>query len=117
MRRAVLVFVLLFLPLQASWAAVAAYCMHENGVATQHFGHHFHKHHLSAGDSPGDPSRGSAGVDKDCGFCHLNLKLVHATASIPQFDVGSHLNGFPPRHRYSSLVPQEPERPNWRALV
>src|SRR3972149_6821958 len=112
MNRLVLIFVLVFLPLQASWAAMTAYCTHENGVASQHFGHHFHKHYVSAGDSSGDPSRGSGGVDKDCGFCHLNLKLVHATISMPQLDVSVSLDGFPPRHSYSSFVPRGPERPN-----
>lgn len=116
MNRLVLIFVLLLLPLQASWAAVTAYCTHENGVASQHFGHHYHKHHASTGDSSGD-SRGGGGLDRDCGYCHLNIKLVHSAALPPLLDLGPQQQVFVPRHRWSSFVPRVPERPNWPLLV
>lgn len=117
MTRLILIFILLLLPLQTSWAAVTAYCAHENDVASLHFGHHNHKHHASPSDQSGDPSRGSSGLDKDCGTCHLNLKLTHSTLSMPQLDVGPQPDAFSPRWRYSSFVPRGPERPNWRVFA
>lgn len=114
MKRLALLLVLIVLPLQATWAAVSAYCTHENGVSSQHFGHHFHKHRASASDlSGGDPSRGNSGPDNDCGFCHLNLKLAHSTLSMPQADVDPQLDGCSRLDLYSSFVPQGPERPKW----
>jgi hypothetical protein len=102
------------LPFQVTWAAVSAYCAHENGDSSQHFGHHFHEHRTSASDLPGgDPSRANSGPDNDCGFCHLNLKLVHSGLSLPQIDVDLQLGRCSRRDLYSSFVPQGPERPKW----
>jgi hypothetical protein len=45
MRRLIAIFVLVFLPLQWSYAAVADYCQHEETRSAQkHVGHHAHKH-------------------------------------------------------------------------
>jgi hypothetical protein len=40
MRRYLIIFLLLLLPFQFSWAAVASYCQHETESSTQHIGHH-----------------------------------------------------------------------------
>jgi hypothetical protein len=114
MNRLVFIFVLLFLPLHTSWAAVAAYCTHENDASTQHFGHHVHKHHASPGDQSGDPARGGGGLDRDCGFCQLNLKLAHATATVTPLVVVSRPDSLAPMLLFSSFVSPGLERPNWR---
>lgn len=118
MHRLVLVLVLLLLPSQASWAAVAAYCGHEKGIASKHVGHHQHKHQVSSNDESGDSSPGTRGIDKDCGTCHINLDLVLPTVVMPLLDDGSQSE----RHRllrqpYSSFIPRGPERPNWRVFA
>ena len=40
MRRWLLIFLLLLLPFQFSWAASAAYCQHERDTRPEHWGHH-----------------------------------------------------------------------------
>ena len=44
MRRWFAILMLALLPLQFSWAAVAAYCGHETGQHAEHLGHHEHRH-------------------------------------------------------------------------
>ncbi|NCV41106.1 MAG: hypothetical protein EBW11_11190 [Betaproteobacteria bacterium] len=43
MRKFLAIFLLVLLPLQFSWAAVAGYCQHEAGVTANHPGHHLAK--------------------------------------------------------------------------
>lgn len=44
MRRCLVLVLLLWLPLQFSWAAAAGYCGHEQRKGAAHFGHHAHQH-------------------------------------------------------------------------
>jgi len=69
MKKLILVLVLLAVPFQVTWAAVGAYCQHETGVSSKHFGHHSHQHRATIGDE----SKGSPGVKlhPDCGFCSI----------------------------------------------
>ena len=67
MKRLLLVFVLLVIPLQTSWAAVAAYCKHEKGIAAKHFGHHVHVHKAVDGKKE---VASKLTVDDDCRYCH-----------------------------------------------
>jgi len=71
MRRFVLVFMMLLLPLQWSWAAAASVCEHERDAT--HLGHHEHKHggadeaqKIPADDGDGQPP----GKHPDCHACH-----------------------------------------------
>ncbi len=48
MRRWLAIFLLVFIPLQFTWAAASAYSQHENWDAANHFGHHAHEHKMSA---------------------------------------------------------------------
>lgn len=114
MNRLLLTFVLLVTPLQASWAAVTAYCTHENGAASKHFGHHYHKHQAASGDASGDATRLGGGPDQDCGFCHLGaFNFVQPAPHLPHPDAGSELIEAA-SHIYPSVVPLGLERPNWR---
>ena len=65
LRRAVLLFMIMLLPFQMSWAMAGIYCEHESGKAAQHFGHHDHVH--ATPDS--DKSNMKVKLDLDCG-CH-----------------------------------------------
>ena len=47
---------------QMSWAVASAYCLHESGSASQHFGHHAHQHQEH--DSS-DAGAAEAGADAD----------------------------------------------------
>lgn len=44
MRKVLAILLISLLSLQASWAAAASYCRHEQGAAARHFGHHEHRH-------------------------------------------------------------------------
>ena len=118
MRRWLLVLLLALLPLQLSWAAVAAYCQHETAPAqAEHFGHHEHQHHdqgaAKTKDSHG-AKKAPLTVDNDCGTCHLGQAqtlLSDAPALAPP--------ALPPRvARHDALpashVPALPERPDRR---
>ena len=53
MRRWLTVALLVLLPLQSFWAAAATYCAHEQSAASQHFGHHEHRHHGASAKADG----------------------------------------------------------------
>lgn len=78
MRRYVLIFMMLLLPLQWSWAAAAGACQHEAGGT--HFGHHEHRHEApggqpATGGEANDPS--PFALDPDCQVCQ-GLGAAHA---------------------------------------
>lgn len=85
MRRFVALLVLVLLPLQLAFAAVAEYCEIGGADGGQHFGHHVHKLDKSKSKAKGgDESKGGIGSNKsagepDCGFCILGC--AHAQAS------------------------------------
>lgn len=69
-RRIVVVFFLILLPLQLTWAAAAAYCAHEpSTAAADHFGHHEHQH--VAGSASAFKMGDSTAGDLDCNACHF----------------------------------------------
>lgn len=115
MRRLVLICMMLLLPVQWTWAAAAAYCAHETGVAAKHMGHHEHKHQDQA--DAGKPSPDSkltvpGGLDSDCHFCHLGSVQWLA----PTLVAAPPMTTAPPRFEYieptSSHIPSGPERPD-----
>lgn len=124
MRRWLSIFLLVLLPAQFSWAAIAAYCGHEADAAVQHFGHHQHpdhglqhaEEHGNAGTAGGGES--AAVLDIDCGHCHCQctgilVPLARAacanTASArPAAGADLPSPGHPP-------IP--PERPQWLRLA
>lgn len=113
MRRVVLIICFtLLLPVQWTFAAAAAYCMHESGPAvTKHVGHHEHVHNVSTAESSEKSKSTNAGTqDLDCDYCHLSasqwLPALHAfaqpvmrTPSPPEDPllVGSHIGSGPER--------------------
>lgn len=117
MRRWLVIFLMALLPLQLSWAAVAAYCQHEPAPARDaHFGHHAHEHHESdAADQDGHAApKSPLTVDDDCGTCHLghaptllNDTITLAPPVLPPRVARQH--ALPASH-----VPPLPERPDRR---
>lgn len=91
MRPWLLAFLMLVLPLQTAWAAVASLCAHAAGApVAAHFGHHEHKHAQSDAID-GSDAGATVGHDADCGTCHgagsaslpapLTLRLALPTAA------------------------------------
>ncbi|OWQ92240.1 hypothetical protein CDN99_07835 [Roseateles aquatilis] len=128
MRRWLTVFLLILLPLQLSWAVAATYCQHEADPAASHIGHHQHEHHglkasddTSATDATGKVAKAKngaqpapAGVDNDCGSCHLGhaQPVFSAPPRLPAL-VGP-VARTAPSGDWSSRGPDRRERPNWR---
>lgn len=106
MRRLAVFLLLLALPLQYSWAAVGAYCQHEENAAEWHFGHHVHKHIEDAkGEGPESP-----GFHADA---HHGTPGMPDWASLPQWQPqAAALVAFEPRFALSDIS-WEPERPKW----
>jgi hypothetical protein len=112
MRRFFIIFLLLVLPFQASWAAVATYCQHETDVKVQHMGHHAHEHEEAASHAAADPQAPT--VDNDCAACHMFSASVivmpqalFATQSITGQGIISSADFT------QILRPTRPERPKW----
>ena len=118
MRRWLAILMLALLPLQFSWAAVAAYCGHESGQQAQHLGHHEHQHAGQAG--PGQdsgPADAQAGFDFDCGHCHGTCASMPAPAvNLAPITLVSHpvtsVEGT-----LRTLAQSPPERPQWLPLA
>lgn len=122
MRRWLYLFLLVLLPLQSSWAVVAAYCAHEARALT-HLGHHEHSRahaaqpvaQTSALDATAPAVSGI--VDLDChhdGGCCLGVLLTHApwSAQLRQSPVPEGSTS-----RLNSVIAAPPERPQWHALA
>jgi hypothetical protein len=107
---------LLVMPLQVSWAAVAVYCQHENESTTQHFGHHEHQHAATEAD---DESNDSSPIKAhaDCVTCHGGAVGLTMMPFKSQLHVLSALaNADDVYLRKSTLLPR-PERPKWSLAV
>lgn len=110
-------FLAVALVLQLTWGVASAYCMHESGQASQHFGHHQHEHQPSAADTDTDDD-GKSGAGKfkahpDCASC------THGQIGVFSLDVGA-VPSLPVRHEaVLGPFPQTspflgmPERPQW----
>lgn len=117
MHRLLLIFLLVFMPLQSIWAAASPYCGHEAAPQASHFGHHVHDH--VADESPAHPAKTSTATpaDMDCHACHgAGSGLAHS--------LGEHAivvtAARPPAQAAPAWLPaplSRPERPNWPVLA
>lgn len=123
MRRWLAIMMLVFLPLQFSWAAVANYCGHETGAAAKHIGHHDHAGHSHATKDvdPGHKGKvdgtASSASNLDCGHClGYCAGMVDVSGSMePQALASPPLwLGVSPSAEHP---PAQPERPQWAALA
>lgn len=87
MRRLAAIFVLIVLPLQWTYAAVAEYCQHEaNRTAQQHVGHHAHNHV----DPPSDQDGSKNGsLDWDCPACHHSAGAFVPSVTVDGLPTGA----------------------------
>ncbi len=125
MRRWLVLFLLVLLPLQFTWSAAAAYCEHESEHEStrqaQHFGHHVHAHGDAAGDAShakkpagADKAKGKLTVDSDCGNCHLSAAKPVPATTMSLAGPATRLPRAGADKRFSTRAPDHPERPNWR---
>lgn len=115
MKRFLLIFLLIVLPLQYSWAAAAAYCQHENEPTT-HFGHHSHQHQAQQADEPDDKDK-TAQVHHDCGVCQFAGQASFLT-SLPEVAVVPDVFTATPLFvSYTSHIAEGPKRPDRRVVA
>lgn len=117
MRRYLIIFFIVFLPLQFAWGAAARYCMHEKGDKVSHFGHHAHVHKAVTGADikPASPLVG--GDDLDCDYCHIGCAQP-LPSNVQNFPIASEAIYVPPETRLAGFrVPKLIDRPNWSLAV
>lgn len=138
MRKLIAILLISLLSLQASWAAAASYCRHEQGAAARHFGHHEHQHapqlikpsgesgtlsiaaqagengHLGAADDGVAASQTT--TDLDCSVCHAHaLPGVPSAPALPASDAPAVSGAAQVQHPLQTVAQPRPERPNWLA--
>lgn len=117
MRRWLAIFLLVFMPLQLTWAAVSTYCQHESGAKAKHFGHHDHQHKAVDGkDAAPDPLKYGGG-DPDCAACHAGCASTLADSVTIPLIVDSSFDTADYRARLTSPPLKRLERPQWRVLA
>ncbi len=121
MRRWLAILLLVLLPTQAAWAAMARYCVHETAAAG-HVGHHEHAPHghaTAVADITADPAADSASPmpAHDCDHCHgSHAGLVGVGAALAGAPPGEPPSraGAPPRAGHPAA---QPDRPQWAPLA
>lgn len=114
MHRCLAVLLLMLLPLQFSWAALANYCQHEGGQTARHVGHHDHQH-LKTSGSAAETKAGKlpAGSDSDCCACHAHCLGAVADTMPFAANGGAFLIATAIQPQPVGPPPMEPERPKW----
>jgi hypothetical protein len=114
MRRWLSILLLVFMPFQFSWAAVATYCEHESDMRAQHFGHHEHKHQQPAGESS-EASKAKTGGALDVADCQFHCQCMADLPAlmIAPMVIGSHQPTDWSRADAIAPVLSRPERPQW----
>ena len=113
MKRYLAIFLLVLLPLQFSWAAMAGYCEHETTVTAKHQGHHSHDHAAADTQESGKNTAQSVCMDHDGAACHLGC------AATPVSDLNMTTVAVSDNHPLhlqvivSLLSRERPERPQW----
>jgi len=123
MRRLLLIFLVVLLPLQFAWAGAAAYCSHEQADSQQeytwHFGHHAHEHKAdNSHDDSARPAKSAKLPDGDCNACHFPGS--HGLFGEMRLTSGHHFVTVRYRLRdsaFGSIPAPVPERPQWRGLA
>ncbi|WP_082367864.1 hypothetical protein [Piscinibacter sakaiensis] len=123
MRRWLAILLLVLLPTQMSWAAVADYCAHETGAAADHVGHHDHTDHghapatVDVSDQSGADEGAASTPDADCGHCHgqcTGMLASLATATHDRATSAPTPAGDAPCAAHAAA---QPERPQWARLA
>jgi len=114
---------IVILPLQATWGAVAINCTHhEEGVAAQHFGHHTKTNSDSATDAGSDDA-GKLNIDTSYDSAHHNdcegggeavIFTISLTFIAPSGQTHCYVEPFFPQ---STIISSRIERPKWNNLA
>jgi hypothetical protein len=122
MRRWLAMLLLVLLPLQFSWAAVASYCEHDTRAPAEHAGHdhvgHDHGTPVADGGDHDQAESASSSVSSvDCGHCHGHCAgMIDVGLSPDPQTLGSEAPPSGDTVRAEHL-PVKPERPQWARLA
>ena len=114
MRRWLSILLLVFMPFQFSWSAVATYCEHESGMRANHFGHHEHKHQQPAGESS-EASKAKLSGALDVADCHFHCQCtvdLPAAMAMPMVIGSQSLTDWTVADAIAPVL-SRPERPQW----
>jgi hypothetical protein len=117
MKRYLAIFLLVLLPLQFSWAAMAIYCEHETAVAAEHLGHHTHEHVSADHQESSKNAAQSAGMDHDCATCHMGCAAALVSDLSPTTLATANVHPLHFQGTGSQLSRERPERPQWPVLA
>ena len=116
-KKLLVIFLLVLLPIQFCWAVAAAYCQHEQGTTT-HFGHHEHKHEAAQSDDDGSQnSLGTVQAHADCVSCHGTMAAITLIALPLQPYVPAVIADDFNVVTIKTISPDRPERPKWALAV
>ncbi|QOF76687.1 hypothetical protein [Variovorax sp. 38R] len=120
MRRWLLIFLLFLLPFQYSWAASAAYCLHEGDTRGGHWGHHEDEprgtDRTHAGDgAKKDSTRQPNAAVGHCIVAHFGQAQHADTAAALPADapIASQALRAASTERFASHIAEVPVRPDW----
>lgn len=117
MRSWLLVVLMMWMPLQLSWAATGSYCAHDQDATVQHLGHHAHQHQSAEDAAANQSAAGTVSPDLDCGTCHASCSMVlHAMPSSGCVQASSVVLPRPLPWSESLLI-DRPDRPRWVSPV
>jgi hypothetical protein len=117
MKRYLAIFLLVLLPLQFSWAAMAGYCEHETAVSSKHPGHHSHDHASAEHPETAQSAEPSACMDHDCATCHLGCAAALVSDLNTTTVSVSDNHPFHLQVMASQPSTERPERPKWPVLA
>ncbi|MGO0790510.1 cobalt transporter [Herbaspirillum seropedicae] len=112
--RALIVLLALLLPMQLSWAAVAAHCQEESERITTHLGHH--EHPSATAEAPTGTEKPAPSVsDADCSLCHFSciksVEICRLSVAVP---LAPQQKAHPAYlHHPASHIAEGPDKPNW----
>lgn len=115
MFRLLAIFLLIALPMAWTTTAVAAYCKHESAPTEQnHPGHHSDRDHGSstAPDPENDDGTNKPHVHCSMGHSYCSAFLL-SDDNYGNLRISTEVSWLPDTRSYSSILPDEPERPKW----
>lgn len=120
MRRWLTIFLLVFMPLQFSWAVAGGYCTHhEEGKSAQHFGHHADGHEDLAADGHDSGQASSQNHAEQPHGYHHHGEILGIATSVPRLLYGESVANL--SRADVSCLTNAPrariERPKWSGLA
>jgi hypothetical protein len=109
-KKFLLVLVLFAVTFQSAWAASGAYCRHEKGALSFHFGHHSH-HHQGKGD-PSEKKVAFGKVHFDCSSCHAASPALTTASTTVDAVIFSKSYPYAVATIYTSYISDGPQRPD-----